>query len=198
MVPSIDSTDHAVRRLRAGGVLVLATDTIPGLHCRADNPTAIARLVDLKGRPAGKPLLVLAGSIAQALTVTGPLNPAQLAACERCWPGPFSLILPAAAHVNPTVTAGGQTVAVRIPALTALRDLLLAVGTPLVSSSANRAGDDPAGDLVAAERVFGSEVDGYWGEVNAGSSATTPSAVVDLTVFPFSVSRQGPRDFPGA
>jgi len=193
---SAESTADTVRRLRAGGILLLATDTVPGLHCRVDDPVAVARLVELKGRPAGKPLLVLAGSLAQARLVTGGLSRAQLAACERCWPGPFSLILPAGDHISAAVTAGGATLAVRVPAVPVLRELILAVGVPLVSSSANASGEPPATDLAAAGLAFGKYVDGLWGETPAVEPTAMPSAVVDLTVSPFVVLRPGPQMFP--
>ncbi len=134
------STEDAVRRLVSGGVLLLATDTLPGWHCRADDAAAVGRILAAKGRTHDKPLLVLAGSFDQAREIAGALNAAQTAACRQCWPGPFSLILPAGSQVLPEVTAGRPTLAVRVPAVPALRDLILAVGVPLVSTSANRAG----------------------------------------------------------
>ncbi len=192
-----DRTADAVRRLRAGGVLLLATDTLPGLHCRADLPEAVQRVVDCKGREAGKSLLVLAGSVAQAQAVTGPLSGGQLAACRRCWPGPFSLVLPAGAGLAPAVTGGRTTIAVRVPAVPALRELILAVGVPLVSTSANRAGQEPARDMAAAEAAFGALVDGVWGVLPVLAVPPLPSAVVDLTADPFRELRAGPEPFPG-
>lgn len=191
-----DNTADTVSRLREGGVLLLATDTLPGLHCRADDPAAVARLNRLKGRPATKPLLVLAGSLAQALAVTTGLDDDQLAVCRRCWPGPFSLILPAALGLRGPVTGGGNTIAVRVPALTELRDLILAVGVPLVSSSANLAGQEPARDLTAVAGDLVAGIDGVWGRAVAQAPGLLPSALVDLTVTPPVVLRRGPVDFP--
>ncbi len=192
------TTDEAVRILRAGGVLLLATDTLPGLHCRADDPVAVRRILACKGRPAGKSLLVLAGSLEQVRQITGPLDADQLAACGRCWPGPFSLILPVGQAIAPEVTAGGETLAVRIPAVLDLRALVLAVGAPLVSTSANRAGAKPIVDLAAASREFGGELDGVWGPDDPSGLPAAPSAVVDLTTKPFGVLRRGPVAFPEA
>ncbi|MCB1184416.1 L-threonylcarbamoyladenylate synthase [bacterium] len=193
MTPPVLATADAARRLGAGGVLLLTTDTLPGLHARVDAPDAVARIIAAKGRPDGKPLLVLAASVDQARTVTAAWTPAQSAACARCWPGPFSLVLPARADLDPRITAGGGTVAVRVPARDDLRALLAAVGVPLVSTSANRAGEPPAVDMVAAVRAVGSHVDGTWaGTAGGGGQA---SAVVDLTVAPFRVLREGPEPF---
>lgn len=190
------SAEDAVRRLASGGVLLLATDTLPGWHCRADDPVAIRRILAAKGRALDKPLLVLAGSLEQARKFTGRLSAAQTAACRQCWPGPYSLILPVGSQVPPEVTCGRTTIAVRVPDLAALRDLILAVGVPLVSTSANRAGETAAGDLASAAREFGALSDGIWGRDQAGPTAPKASAVVDLTVTPFRVLRAGPQPFP--
>ncbi len=192
------TTADAVRILKSGGVLLLATDTLPGLHCRADDQGAVQRILACKGRAAEKSLLVVAGSSEQAWTVVAPLAADQIAACERCWPGPFSLILPAGPAVAPAVTAGGRTLAVRVPAVEALRQIILAVGVPLVSTSANRSGAVPARDLAGAAAEFGTEVDGVWGEEPQAGAEAIPSAVVDLTTQPFAVLRPGPQAFPVA
>lgn len=184
--------DDAVGLLKSGGVLLLGTDTLPGFHCRADLPEAVARIQALKGRESGKSLLVLAGSADQAGLVTGALDDRQTDFCRRCWPGPFSLILPA---------ADGETVAVRVPALESLCSLVLSVGFPLVSTSANRSGDIPCPDLEAALAGFAKQVDGAWnpretpGE-GAGSMPSGPSALIDLTTWPPVQLRQGPRNPP--
>lgn len=189
-------TAAAVRILRRGGVLVMATDTVPGLHCRADDPCAVQRVIACKGRPEGKSLLVLAGSLQQARLVTGELSAKQTSACRNCWPGPFTLILPAAAGLLPEVAAIGGTIAVRVPGWVPLQELILAVGVPLVSTSANRAGQAPAMDLAAAAAVFGNEVDGVWGDERESSGPQMPSALVDLTSAPFAVLRVGPTAWP--
>ena len=189
--------EDAVQSLRSGGVLLLATDTLPGLHCRADDAVAMARIAAIKGRPDGKTLLVLAGDLAQAQQLTGPLTTEQVAACVQCWPGPFSLILPAGPQVDPAVTGGGKTVAIRIPAVPELRALILAVGVPLVSTSANRAGQAPGETMAGVDPVISGAVDGIWGVDPVGNGSVVPSALVDLTAVPFCVLRPGPMPFAG-
>jgi len=197
-IPRLNDRD-AVRILESGGVLLMPTDTLPGLHARADRPEAVARVAELKGRSGGKPLLVLAASPAAAETVTGPLVPRQLAYARRCWPGPFSLIMPAAPGLDSLVTAGGATVAVRVPNRPDLVALLEAAGYPLVSTSANRAGEEPARSVAEAASRFGDGVDGVWGPTGDGEMAAgQPSALVDLTVWPPRLVRPGPIPPPDA
>jgi L-threonylcarbamoyladenylate synthase len=193
--------DDAVGLLQAGGVLLLGTDTLPGFHCRADRDDAIARIQEIKGREAGKSLLVLAGSSEQADLVTGSLAERQTSYCRQCWPGPFSLILPSGKGLSPLVNAGRDTVAVRVPAPESLRDLILSVGFPLVSTSVNLAGDPPSATLDEALQSFGPVIDGVWqptgGPASAGDSlAPGPSALVDVTVWPPRQLRRGPENLP--
>ena len=195
------AADDAVKLLKSGGVLLLGTDTLPGFHCRADLADPVTRILALKGCRTGKSLLVVAGSAEQASLVTGTLDDRQSAYCRRCWPGPFSLILPAGGELSPAVNAGRETVAVRVPALASLRSLVLSVGFPLVSTSANRSGDSPCNDFRAALAAFAGLVDGAWEPQEllrrvVGSLPTGPSALIDLTTWPPVQLRQGPRNAP--
>jgi L-threonylcarbamoyladenylate synthase len=190
------SCADAARLLTEGGVLLLATDTLPGLHARVDRPAAVRRVAAIKGRPGDKPLLVLAASATAAATVTAALTPRQAAYADRCWPGPFSLILPAAPGLAPEVTGGGATVAVRVPRHPGLVGLLDAAGAPLVSTSANRAGDEPARSLAEAERRLGDQVDGVFDPGESGDPEARASALVDLVRWPPRLLREGPLPAP--
>ena len=197
MCSSLMKFDDAAETLRLGGVMLLSTDTLPGIHCRADHQEAVLRVAGIKGRDSGKPLLVLAGSVGQALTVCGPLSPAQLKLCQACWPGPFSLILPAGERLAQRVSCGLGTVAVRVPADENLRRLINAVLAPLVSTSVNLQDEEPVRDLSTAWTRFQSLVDGAWGESMDDSSGVMASALVDLCGEEPRILRRGPQDFPG-
>ncbi len=190
------SATDAARLLEAGGVLLLPTDTLPGLHARVDRPEAVRRVAALKGRPGDKPLLVIAASTEQARAVLGDLEPRQLDYADRCWPGPFSLVLPAAPGLDRAVTGGGATVAVRVPGLPLLSALLAAAGAPLVSTSANRSGEDPALSLAEAEDRFGGLVDAVFDPGDMAAPVGAASAVIDLVSWPPRVLREGPRPAP--
>ena len=198
MVPALQNTEDAVQCLRAGGVLLLATDTLPGLHCCADDEAAVQRIIGIKGRAAGKSMLVLAGSVSQAQQVTAPWSEAMGQACRECWPGPFSLILPNGKGAQVVVMPHQETLAVRVPDVPSLQQLILAVGCPLVSTSANRAGDAPMVNLEAAAQEFGAEIDGFWAGGDCPEAAAQASALVDLTSLPFQILRPGPLAFPSS
>jgi len=188
---------EAATALAAGGVLILPTDTLPGLHARADNAAAVARIHGLKGRAEGKPLVVLAGSLAQARSLLRPLNREQERICVSCWPGPYTLILPGAGLTAAGVAGEGGGLAVRVPGYGELRELVLEAGGPLVSTSANRAGAAPAADVAAAVAIFGTTVDGYWdGGVSGPRPAAQASCLVDFTGAEPKVLRDGPLPFP--
>lgn len=197
MTRRLATPDEAVALLAAGGVLLLPTDTLPGLHARVDRPAAVRRVAAIKGRPGDKPLVVLAGSLAAVQTILGPLSARQLDYAQRCWPGPFSLVLPAATGLDPAITAGGVTVAVRVPDHPQLGALLRALPGPLVSTSANRSGEPAALTLEEAEARLGAEVDGVFALDEASDGTARASCVIDLTVWPPRVLRPGPRPAPG-
>ncbi len=193
-------TEALAKVLAGGGVALLPTDTLPGLHARADCAAAVARIRQLKGQQAERSLLVLCATIEQALSLAGPLAPRAVAWARRCWPGPFTLVLPRGPGVAiaPAVSPDSATLACRVPALAPLRELVAAAGGPLVSTSANRAGQPPAPDLESAARFFGALVDavaaGPWPGPPAAGRA---SALIDVTGWPPLSLREGPLPPPG-
>ncbi len=188
--------EDAAEALRRGGVLLLSTDTLPGFHCRADDQVAVLRVAGIKGRDTGKPLLVLASSLEQALSVCAPLNPSQQAHCRACWPGPFSLILPVGTLLADRVSCGLGTVAIRVPADESLRNLMAAVGMPLVSTSANLQDEEPMVQIEAACDHFMDHLDGAWDSGSCSPLAGLASALVDLCGEHPQILRKGPLDFP--
>ena len=194
------ATAEAAAALRGGAVLILETDTLPGLHAVASDEGAVGRIIGLKARSEGKPLLLLASSLEQVLTVTAGLDDRQMEYCRRSWPGPFTLILPAKGGLGSGVTADGLTLAVRVPDCAPLRELIAAVGFPLVSTSVNVEGRPPSADLKQAVAAFGDQVDGAWGRGrrpdSPGRVAGLASALIDLTRWPPVILRTGPQPPP--
>jgi L-threonylcarbamoyladenylate synthase len=181
--------------LAGGAVALMRTDTLPGLHGRADRVDAVSRIVALKDRDAEKPLLVLCADVAGALALGAVSSPEARAYAGACWPGPFTLILPATPAAPPAATRGLATVAVRVPGLRGLRELVAAAGGPLVSTSVNRAGEPPLASLADAVAFCGDGVD-IVGEMSwcaeDGPRPAAASGLIDLTGWPPRVLRDGP------
>jgi L-threonylcarbamoyladenylate synthase len=129
---------EAAEILRAGGLVAFPTETVYGLGADGLNPDAVARIFEAKGRPATNPLILHVGTIAEArrLATCWPETAQRLA--ERHWPGPLTLVLPAAPEVPAIVRAGNPTVALRCPAHPVALSLVRQTGRPLAAPSANR------------------------------------------------------------
>jgi L-threonylcarbamoyladenylate synthase len=138
VAPELEVIAQAADVLRAGGLVAFPTETVYGLGANALDAAAVARIFVAKGRPANNPLIVHVAerSAARVLVAAWPLAAERLA--ERFWPGPLTLVLPRSAAVPDIVTAGGPTVAVRMPAHAVARALISAAGVPLAAPSANR------------------------------------------------------------
>lgn len=136
----LTDTDEAARILRDGGLVAIPTETVFGLAARADHDAAIARIFEAKGRPQDNPLIVHIAETDQlsALCTHVPGYAHQLAAA--CWPGPLTMVLPAAKDVSRVVTAGLDTIGIRIPDHDDTRQILRRVGVPVAAPSANRSG----------------------------------------------------------
>ena len=136
-----DGIARAAQILLDGGIAAVPTETVYGLAARADSADAVAGIYRAKGRPSFNPLIVHVGSMDQArrIAVMGE-RATKLAA--QFWPGPLTLVLPLRedAGIAPAVTAGLPTIALRMPAHPAMRQLLEECGVPLAAPSANRSG----------------------------------------------------------
>src|SRR5919206_3258898 len=110
-----DRIARAAEALRAGGVLAYPTETFYGLGALAADRKAVARLAAAKLRPDGKPLPLLAADLSQVAQVVSRLEPAAQRLADALWPGPLTLVLPAAAGLAPEIAAGSGTVAIRVP-----------------------------------------------------------------------------------
>jgi L-threonylcarbamoyladenylate synthase len=135
-----DEIDRAVEALRDGEVVAFPTETVYGLGADAQNPDAVRKVFELKGRPATHPLIVHLDH--PRLLERWALNvpPAAQALAERFWPGPLTLVLRRAPAVDLAITGGQDTVAVRVPNHPVAQQLLRAFGGGIVAPSANRYG----------------------------------------------------------
>lgn len=124
------------RRLRAGELVAVATETVYGLAANALDARACRRIFTAKERPANDPLIVHIHALTQ-LNEIAEINPAALKLARRFWPGPLTLVLPKKPLVPDVVSAGLPSVAVRMPSHPLLRRLLKLTEVPLAAPSAN-------------------------------------------------------------
>jgi L-threonylcarbamoyladenylate synthase len=135
------AAELAARALTAGGLVAFPTETVYGLGADATNAEAVARLYEAKGRPSFNPLIAHVTDVAAARALAR-LDLAAERLAAAFWPGPLTLVLPKRSDcpVAELATAGLDTIAVRVPSHPVARDILAAVGRPLVAPSANRSG----------------------------------------------------------
>jgi L-threonylcarbamoyladenylate synthase len=151
--------ETAATALRAGGLVILPTETVYGLAADAANPLAVAAVYAAKGRPAFNPLIAHVSDVAMARRVARFNAQAEVLAA-RFWPGPLTLVLPVGdeAAVCDLARGGLDTVAVRSPAHPLAQALLAAFGGPLVAPSANRSGRPSPTTLADALEETGGHV----------------------------------------
>jgi L-threonylcarbamoyladenylate synthase len=145
--------------LRNGGVVAFPTETVYGLGAVAFDPRSVARIFEIKARPSFDPLIVHVADRVMLWAVAARVSDAAERLIERFWPGPLTLILPKRPAVPGLVTAGLETVAVRMPAHPVALALLDAAGAPLAAPSANPFGRISPTRAEHVARLLGDRVD---------------------------------------
>jgi L-threonylcarbamoyladenylate synthase len=180
---------RAVEALRRGEVIAFPTDTVYGVGAHALLPQAVEQLYVAKQRPRDKAIPLLLPNVDALSQVAASIPEDVYALAERFWPGALTIVLRRTPAVPNVVTAGGETVAVRIPDHAVTHTLLLALDAPLAATSANLSGqpapDSADGVLAQLEGRIGLIVDG--GNCPGGVAST----IVDLTTRPFRILRLG-------
>ncbi|ULA62419.1 MAG: Sua5 YciO YrdC YwlC family protein [Nitrospira sp.] len=178
------------RLVQAGGVLAIPTETYYGLGANPFDGAAVARLLSIKGRPDGKPILILIGDRAQLQDLVTEVSPAAQVLMEVFWPGPLTLVFVSSARLPLSITSGTGTVGVRHTSHTALAELLRHAG-PLTGTSANRSGEPPVQTAAEVDRTIGALVDVI---VDGGpTQGGLPSTVVSVCDG-VQMIREGPID----
>jgi L-threonylcarbamoyladenylate synthase len=191
----------AAALLRAGHLVAFPTETVYGLGGAALRPEAVAAIFAAKGRPADDPLIIHLADPSELALVVAAVPPAARQLAAVLWPGPLTMVLPRGPAVPLAVTAGRETVAVRVPDHPVARALIAAAGTPLAAPSANRFGHTSP---TTASHVL-ADLDGRIAAVLDGgpTSIGVESTVLDLTtplptlLRPGGVSLERLRDLLG-
>ena len=169
-----------IRRLRAylkrGGLIAYATESCFGLGCDPDNRRAVKRLLRLKGRPQSKGLILIGADVEQFSRYLEPIPDHLAVRLAAWWPGPNTLLLPAAKHCPHDLRGAHAKLAVRVTAHRETARLCQALGMALVSTSANRAGQRALKTAAACRRAFG---DRLWVVPGRIGRRKRPSSIFD-------------------
>lgn len=135
------SIKEAAERIRSGDVVAFPTETVYGLGANALDAAAVAKIYELKGRPATSPLIVHVASIEMAREIAAEWPPLAEELAQKWWPGPLTLVIPKKPSIPDIVTAGLSTVGVRMPKHPVALELIQAARVPVAAPSANRFGE---------------------------------------------------------
>ncbi|WP_341502636.1 Sua5/YciO/YrdC/YwlC family protein [Gallaecimonas sp. GXIMD4217] len=161
--------EQFVEHFHNGGVLAYPTEAVFGLGCDPDNEAAVNELLRLKERDPAKGLILVAANYSQVLKYIrdGDIPIDRRFAIFSKWPGPVTWVLPARADAPAWVTGGRDTLAVRVSDHPVVKALCDAFGKPLVSTSANLSGQEPARSAAEVAAQFGERVLVVPGEVGS-------------------------------
>lgn len=138
--PEREAIARAAEIIKAGGLVAFPTETVYGLGADALNPEAVKGIFVAKGRPLDNPIIVHVAELEHLEILADSIMAGAVALAERFWPGPLTLILNKSARVPNNVSAGRETVAVRMPRNNVALALIRAAGVPIAAPSANLSG----------------------------------------------------------
>ncbi|MCZ4339347.1 L-threonylcarbamoyladenylate synthase [Shewanella colwelliana] len=168
-----------VNLVLAGGVIAYPTEAVYGLGCDPDNEEAIRKLLELKQRPWEKGLILVASDFEQLSPYidSTQLTAEQLQRAFDKWPGPFTFIMPTKVTTSRLLCGQFNSLAVRVSSHPGVQALCQALGKPIVSTSANLTGEDPAMTAEEVIQQLGGKIDAL---VAGGLGAEPkPSTIID-------------------
>ncbi|MDX1521668.1 MAG: L-threonylcarbamoyladenylate synthase [Anaerolineae bacterium] len=180
----------ASRLLQEGEVVAFPTDTVYGLGANAFERYAVRQIYELKRRPRNQGLPVFIYQIDDLNLVATGLPNAAWPLLQKFWPGALTVVLPKSPKLPDDVTGGNPTVAVRVPDHPVCLDLVIKTGRPIIGTSANLSGYDTPTTAQGVADQLGEDLllvlDG------GPSPSSLPSTLIDLSVSPPRLLRQGP------
>ena len=171
----IEQTDPLVEAFKQGVVFAYPTEAVFGLGCDPDNEEAVYRLLSLKKRPVEKGMILVAKNYSQLLPY---VNDSAIPMDRRSeifssWPGPVTWLLPASKSAPDWVTGGSELIAVRVSAHPVVQALCEKFSKPLVSTSANVSGEEPAKNVGQVKAQFDDSVVCIEGALGDSAKPTT-------------------------
>lgn len=186
--------EKAFKVFKEGGLVIFPTDTVWGIGCDLNSPLAIKRLYEIKKRPKDKPTAVLVASLLQAERIAEIPEKAR-PLINRFWPGALTLILPAKKDLPEMILGETKSVGLRWPDFPLLTPIIAKLEKGLVAASANFAGKAaPLRKQLLDQRL----IDQADLVLSGEAGGQPPSTVLNLTVQPFKILREGALKIPQA
>jgi tRNA threonylcarbamoyl adenosine modification protein (Sua5/YciO/YrdC/YwlC family) len=177
---------QAVELLEAGEVIAYPTDTVYGLGCDIMNRKAIDRLYAIKGMERKHELAFICPDLAD-IAKYAVVEKQEYRVLRHYLPGPYCFILPATREVPKLLQSRRKTVGIRIPGHEVIRAIARELGRPIISTTAQRAGEEPHVDPSEIDDAF----KGLGIVLDAGGGGIVPTTVIDLTKSPPEILRIG-------
>ncbi len=181
--------ERAVTTLKNGGVIAYPTDTVYGLGCDAFNEQSVARIFQIKQRPSNQTLPLLIADASALFLLAGDLTEDASRLVEQFWPGGLTLVVRKATSLPDWLTAGENTIALRVPNHPVTLELIRLLGGPLIGTSANLSRSPSVTTAYEVREQLGESVDFILdgGECPGGIEST----VLDVTGEVAVILRQG-------
>ncbi len=185
---------EAAQILRSGGTVAFPTETVYGLGANALDALAVAKIFEAKGRPSDNPLIVHIADEEALYDLTDCVSQMAKKLIEAFWPGPLTLVFPKRATVPESVTAGLDTVAVRMPSHPIATALIRAAGVPVAAPSANLSGKPSPTDAAHVVHDLSGRVDaivcGHASDVGLESTVLDVTGSTPVILRPGGVTRE--------
>lgn len=182
--PDYNKIKEVAQYLKDGKIVALPTDTVYGLGVVIDNPQAISRLYSIKKRPQSKPFTIHLDSVEKTTKYMAILPPFGYRLIEKFWPGPLTII-----YYKRLSSDENDKIGIRVPAHSVLQKIIKETAVPIYLPSANISGEKEASSSEEVEKIFKDSIDLI---VDCGpTTLSKPSMVIDLTIHPFKILREG-------
>jgi L-threonylcarbamoyladenylate synthase len=145
---------QAAKCIKEGELVIFPTETVYGLGADAFNPEAVSKIYEAKGRPKDNPLIVHISNYEQLDNLGEDIPDIAMTLCQHFWPGPLTIVIKRKKSVSSTVSAGGDTIAVRMPSHQVIKKLIDLSNTPIAAPSANLSGKvSPTDDKYVSKEI---------------------------------------------
>jgi len=186
--PQKERVKQVVDILERDGVVVYPTDTIYGIGCSIYSKKGLDRIRLIKGREQSKQFSILCYDLKHLSNYAKNVSNNAYKLMKKIFPGPYTVILEASREIPKIMHSKKKTIGIRVPDNTISREIVKVLGHPIVTTSVNRAGEEPLNNPYVIDDVMGNQVDLV---IDGGEVYAAPSTILDLTKDKFEIIRLG-------